>query len=160
MMTVARRALRSTPHRDAHETWLAIVDLLARGRAGDAPAELLAVAGIAASVIADQAPRDAAIIVTCDGPRTRIYCLYDDDAIDGADANEDALGFDPLKGDWRVSLPCVAEDLRWVQDALKKRSTRITARDSSASLSTEESAVAKADAPAPLVLDPKGFLDS
>ena len=22
------------------------------------------------------------------------------------DANEDALGFDPLKGDWRVSLPC------------------------------------------------------
>ena len=80
--------------------------------------ELLAVDGLAASIIADQAPKDAAIVVTCDGPRTRIYCLYDDDAIDGSDANEDALGFDPLKGDWRMSLPCLADDLAWVQAAL------------------------------------------
>ena len=59
------------------------------GPDGAARAELLAVAGIAASIIADQAPRDAAIVVTCDGPRTRIYCLYDEDAIDGAEANEE-----------------------------------------------------------------------
>ena len=101
----------------------------ARAVAGAARTELLAVAGIAASVIADQAPKDAAITVTCDGPRTRIYCLYDEDAIDGTDANEDALGFDPLKGDWRVSLPCSADDLAWVQGALKKHSARITARE-------------------------------
>ena len=60
-------------------------------------------------MIADHGPGDAAIMVTCDGPRTRIYCLYDDDAIDGSDAKEDALGFDPLNGDWRVSLPCPVE---------------------------------------------------
>lgn len=110
MSTVARRTFRSTPHRDAHATWTAIADLLTQGRAG-VRGELMAVAGVAASVIADQAPREAAIIVTCDGPRTRIYCLYDDDAIDGDDANEDTLGFDPLKGDWRISLPCLADDL-------------------------------------------------
>ncbi len=158
MTTVASRTFRSTPHRDAHDSWLAIVALLSRNHTGAANVELLAVAGIAASVIADQAPRDAAIVVTCDGPRTRIYCLYDDHAIDGGDANEDALGFDPLKGDWRVSLPCLADDLAWVQRALKKLSNRITARDSVAYI-TEESAT-KAVTPAALVLDPKGFLGS
>ena len=157
MTTVASRTFRSTPHRDAHNTWLAIVDLLTQRRTGDARAELLAVAGIASSIIADRAPRDAAMVVTCDGPRTRIYCLYDDDAIDGADANEDALGFDPLKGDWRISLPCLADDLAWVHAALKKHSTRITARDSAAFIATEQDE--KAAAPA-LVLDPKGFLGS
>lgn len=156
MITVVRRTFRSTPHRDAHATWTAIVDLLTQGKAASAKAELTAVAGIAASVIADQAPKDAPIVVTCDGPRTRIYCIYDDDAIDGADANEDPFGFDPLKGNWRVSLPCPAEDLAWVQSALKQHSSRITARDRDAPVSTvEPTTAAKAEA---LVLNPKGFL--
>lgn len=156
MTTVASRNFRSTPGRDALGTWTAIVDLLTKGVAGPARDELLAVGGIAASTITDQAPKDAAITVTCDGPRTRIYCLYDDDAIDGADANEDPLGYDPLQGDWRVSLPCLADDLAWVQAALKKHSTRITARDL-------DEAVKDARSPAaaqPLTLNPKGFLGS
>ena len=158
MTTVASRTFRSTPQRDALMTWTSIVELLTQGKAGAARTELLAVAGIAASVIADQAPRGAAIVVTCDGPRTRIYCIYDDDAIDGSNANEDSLGFDPLKGDWCVSLPCLLEDLTWVQGALKQHSSRITARDRDAAVSTEESSNAtKAQA---LVLDPKGFLGS
>ena len=158
MTTVASRTFRSTPQRDALMTWTAIVDLLTQGKTGAARTELLAVAGVAASLIADQAPKDAAIVVTCDGPRTRIYCIYDDDAIDGSEANEDALGFDPLKGDWRVSLPCLADDLAWVQSALKQHSSRITARDREAAVSTEESTnSARAQA---LVLDPKGFLGS
>ena len=156
MSTVASRTFRSNPQRDALQTWTVIVDLLTQGKANAARTELLAVAGVAASVIAEQAPKDAAIVVTCDGPRTRIYCLYDDDAIDGADANEDALGFDPLKGDWRVSLPCPADDLAWVQGALKKHSSRITARDLGAAVSADEStSAAKAQT---LVFDPKGFL--
>jgi len=111
MGTVAKRTIRSTPHRDALQTWAAIVELLTQGKRDAARAELLSVGGIAASVIADQAAKTGAIVVTCDGPRTRIYCLHDDDAIDGSDANEDALGFDPLKGDWAVSLPCHSDDL-------------------------------------------------
>jgi hypothetical protein len=154
--TVASRTFRSNPQRNALQTWTVIVDLLTQGKANAARTELLAVAGVAASVIAEQAPKDAAIVVTCDGPRTRIYCLYDDDAIDGADANEDVLGFDPLKGEWRVSLPCPADDLAWVQGALKKHSGRITARDLGAAVSADEStSAAKAQT---LVFDPKGFL--
>ncbi len=157
MSTVASRTFKSTPQRDAAGTWAAIVDLLTQGKVDAARSELLAVSGIAASVIADQVPKDAAITVTCDGPRTRIYCLYDDDAIDGSDANEDALGFDPLKGDWQVSLPCLADDLAWVQSALKKHSTRITARDLSAAASSADDVAAKSQS---LVFDPKGFLGS
>lgn len=158
MTTVASRIFKSTPERDAARTWTAIVDLLTQGKTDDTRTELLAVAGVAASVIADQAPKDAAITVTCDGPRTRIYCLYDDDAIEGSDANEDALGFDPLKGDWRVSLPCLADDLGWVQNALKKHSFRITARDRDAAVSgPDEAATTKAQT---LVLNTKGFLGS
>ena len=158
MSTVASRTFRSTPERDALQTWTAIVDLLAQGKTGGARTELLAAAGVAASVIVDQAPKDAAIVITCDGPRTRIYCLYDDDAVEGSDANEDPLGFDPLKGDWRVSLPCPTDDLAWAQGALKKCSNRITARDRDAPVTTEGAAsAAKGEA---LVFDPKGFLGS
>lgn len=157
MSTVASRTLRSTPHRNADATWSAVVALLTQGRVGEARTELLAVSGIAASVIADQAPKHAAIVVTCEGPRTRIYCLYDDDAIDGSGANEAPLGFDPLKGDWALSFPCTKDDLAWVRAALKTHSKRITARDLEEAVvtGTEKSAETAA-----LVLDPKGFLGS
>jgi hypothetical protein len=158
MSTVASRTFRSTPQRDALQTWTAIVDLLTQGKTGAARTELLAIAGVAASVIADQAAKDAAIVVTCHGPRTRIYCLYNDDAIEGSDANEDALGFDPLKSDWHVSLPCLSDDLAWVQGALKQHSSRITARDCDAAPWADDGASAtKSQA---LVFDPKGFLGS
>lgn len=158
MSTISSRTFRSTPQRTALQTWTAIVDLLTHGKTGAARTELLSVAGVAASLIADQAPKDVAIVITCDGPRTRVYCLYDDDAVEGSDANEDALGFDPLKGEWRMSLPCPADDLGWVQCALKKHTNRITARDHDAAVSTDDSAnEAKSRA---LVFDPKGFLGS
>ena len=158
MSTVVSRTFRSTPQRDALRTWTVIVDLLTHGKSGEARTELLAVGGVAASVIADQAPSASAIIVTCDGPRTRIYCLYDDAAIEGSDANEDPLAFDPLKGGWRVVLPCPTDDLSWVSGALKQHSKRITARDCNATVTTEDATNAtKAE---PLVFDPKGFLGS
>ena len=158
MSTVASRTVASTPKRGAAETWGVIVDLLTQGRSGPARNELLTVSGVAASIIADQAPKDAPIVITCDGPRTRIYCLYDDDAIEGSDANEDPLGFDPLAGDWQVSLPCLKDDLSWVQGALKKHSVRITAREPDAEVvKAEDAASLQAQA---LVFYPKGFLGS
>lgn len=157
MSTVVSRAFKSTPERDAVRTWTAIVDLLTQGKAGDARTELLSVTGIVSSVIADQTPKNAAITVGCDGPRTRIYCLYDEDAVEGSDVNENILGFDPLNGDWWVSLPCLPDDLAWVQSALKKHSGRITARDLNEAVSSgpDEAATTKSQ---PLVFDPKGFL--
>ncbi len=129
MTTIASRTFRSIPHRDASQTWFAIVELLTQNKDSTARNNLIAVAGVAASIIADQAVKDAPIVITCDGPRTRIYCLYDDNAIEDSDTNEGILGFDPLQGDWHVSLPCTQDDLTWVQASLSKHSSRITARD-------------------------------
>lgn len=46
MTTVVRRTFGSTPHRDAGETWRAIVDLLTQGKTGAKRDELLAVHGV------------------------------------------------------------------------------------------------------------------
>ena len=63
------------------------------------------------------------------GPRIRIYCLFHEDAIDGEGAEESALVSIPTEGDWRMSLPALADDLDWIRKALKAKSSRITARD-------------------------------
>jgi hypothetical protein len=157
MSTVVRRTFASCPARSAHDTWEAIVDLLTKSSGAADRDELLSVSGEASSIISDQAPASAPIVVTADGPRTRVYCLYDDDALDGSDANESPLGFDPLKGDWAVSLPCQAEDLDWVQVALKGKTDRIVARDMSDGMLIADGA---SSATVELVLDPQGFTAS
>lgn len=135
--TVVKRVVRASPHRDSVQTWNFIVDLLTQGKAGAKRDELLSVSGVACSILTDMAPKDAAIVVECKGPRTRIYCLYHEDAIDGSDAKEDALGFDPLEGEWLISLPCPKADLAWVERALKAKSIRITARDMASKLGSD-----------------------
>lgn len=157
MSTVSRRTFAATPARDALSTWSAIVDVLAPGATHSARKELTAVAGIAASIISDRSPKDHAIVATCDGPRTRVYCLFDDDAVDGSDANEAALGYDALNGDWAVSLPCDADELDWVQRALKKHGTRVTARELDAPVAADQDEPATATARLSLVPDLKGL---
>lgn len=157
MTSVASRVFRSTPHRDTIETWEAIVEMLTRGEDSPAKAELLSVTGIASCIIAEHAPADSAIVVTADGPRTRLYCLYDEDAIDGSGAKEDALGYDPLAGNWAVSLPCPKDDLEWVTRALHGKSKRISARDMSSTIEVPENAASKAQ---PFNLDVEAFLKS
>lgn len=156
MATVVRRTFRSSPYREAHETWEAISLLLTKGKNDSAAKELKAVAGIASSVIADYAPQDQPIIVTCNGPRTRIYCTYNEDALGGEEGEESALGFDPLEGDWEISLPCLKDDLTWVQNALKQISTRITARDLDEGI--QENAGEAAAKTAELTVNLDGFL--
>lgn len=154
-MSVIRRAFKSTPARDASETWRVITAFLLRNGDGSARNELEAVAGIASSLIADQAARETPITVICGGPRTRIYCVYDDEAIGGDDVNEESLGFDPLQGEWSISLPCAADDLGWTQRALAQHSKRITARDLS---DKQVEATTGAASTGPLTLDTKEFL--
>lgn len=154
MTTVASRTFRSTPQRDACQTWDAIVKILTQGR--PAHKDLLAASGVASSIIADQAPKSAPIIVTCNGPRTRIYCVYDDDAIESSGGDENPLGFNPLEGEWKISLPCHPEDLSWVQASLAKIGNRITARDLATGLSDDNQASPKIT---PLVLNRERFLN-
>ncbi|WP_286134709.1 hypothetical protein [Methylobacterium sp. Leaf123] len=148
-----RRTIRSTPYRDARETWEAIVNILTAGGAPEARTEMNSVTGIVASVIADQCPQGAPIIATCDGPRTRFYCLYDDDALEADTYNESGLSHDATKGDWRVSIPCQEEDLTWVQTALKEKTSRVTARNQA-----DDAPAEKAEASESLVLNLKGLL--
>ena len=156
MSSVVRRTVRSTPYRDARETWDLIVAILTRDAAADARAEMDAVAGIVASTIADRSPLHVPIAATCDGPQTRFYCLFDDDALESDASNESGVQHDGTNGDWRISIPCQKDDLTWVQAALKEKSSRITARDGAHDASIEKAG--RAEASGGLVLDPKGFL--
>ena len=157
MATVVSRTFRSIPHRSADQTWLAIVDLLAQNNS-TARTELLSISGIAASIIADKSPQDSPIVVLCDGPRTRIYCAYDDDAIEDDNGNENPLGFDPLQGNWSISLPCSEDDLNWVQQALSTITKRITAREQSSSTLSESNEEKSNESKSSLKIDQKGFL--
>lgn len=129
MSTVARR-IRATPERAASDAWQVIVDLIAP-KDGPARRELIGIEGIASSLISTESPKDAPMVVRGKGPRVRFYCLYDDDAISGDDANEAALAECPTDGDWVMSLPADADDLAWVRDALAKKSTRVKVREKS-----------------------------
>lgn len=128
-MTIIARRVVSEPVRLATATWTIIVDLLAPEAEQAARAELLTIKGIASSLIASEAIKDAPIVVYGAGPRVRIYCLYGEDAMTGENANEDKLVTSPVDGNWKMSLPASESDLEWVQAALKEKSTRITARD-------------------------------
>ena len=136
-MTVVARRFLSIPERSASATWDAISQLLAPEPDSAAAAELRSVAGVASSLISREA-MTSPIVVWGAGPRARIYCLYNDDAFEGDDVNESALSFDPTDGEWYMSLPCPAEDLSWVQNALKSKSKRITARDMETALDSDE----------------------
>lgn len=137
MSSVVVRRIIATPARHASETWAKIVNLIAPSQ-GAARTELESVAGIACSLISDEAFKDATAAVRGKGPRVRFYCLYDDDAISGENASEAALATVPTEGDWTMSLPCPSDDLEWVQAALKKKSTRVTARDLSEPVTDDE----------------------
>ena len=126
--TVVVRRVAATPARSAGEAWAVIVGLIASADS-QARRELDGVAGIVMSLIADEAMRGSPIIVRGVGPRVRIYCIYDSEAILGEGVSEAALAVYPTGGEWLMSLPCPREDLVWVQNALATASTRITARD-------------------------------
>lgn len=156
-MTVIARRVAATPARSASAAWKIIVDLISEPGTS-ARAELESVAGVACSLISDETFADAPTVVRGAGPRLKIYCLYDDDAVNAEQVNENALTFNPTEGDWKTSLPCAPEDLDWVQSELKKKSNRITARDKDAAV--EDESEARSAASSALELDREVFLKS
>jgi hypothetical protein len=128
-MTVLSRKIASIPVRSASATWLRIVDLVAPTNA-EARTELLAVTGVAASLVAREAMTTSPVIVAGKGPQLRLYCVHGEEAVEGTHVNEAALPASPAESEgWTVSLPCPKGDLSWVQESLKPISERITARD-------------------------------
>jgi hypothetical protein len=125
-----RRDVASTPVRSASETWTAIIELI---RAEDSVEvdQLERAASVMESLIADEQPSDAPIIIAGHGPRLVVYCSY------GADAMEmgtpvDPLTWNPTAGDaWRLFAPCATADLSWMQRTLGSRAPRLCVYDSS-----------------------------
>jgi len=157
MATVIKRQIRATPQRTAAEAWKVMVELMAPDENSAARQDLSRVAGVVGQTIASEATKTSPIVVFGNGPRVRFYCLYDEDAITGEGANENALSFTAADGDWHMSVPCLAEDLEWVRRELKNRSSRITAREIGENVDDEDS-----DAPQAVnvEVDVKAFLRS
>lgn len=128
MSTVVARKVASTPTRTAAQTWDKIVDILAPDPKSEARKELAKAAGVACASISSEATRDAAIVVWDGGPRVRVYCVFDEDAVTGDGVSEGALPRSATEGDWKMSIPCPPEDVKWSNAKLASVSTRISAR--------------------------------
>ncbi|MEX2376326.1 MAG: hypothetical protein WD942_12205 [Dehalococcoidia bacterium] len=131
-----RRDVASIPARSAQETWRVITDLVAGTDTVD-PEQLDAAASIMESLIADEHPAAVPIVFKGAGPRVVVYCLYDEDAME-AGLDIDPLTANPTAGDWRVTAPCEADDVDWMNVSLKTRAPRIAVHD--VSLPPEEDA--------------------
>lgn len=125
---VVMRQIAATPARSAADAWDVITQLLTQGD-GEVRAELDRVGGIAMAMIASEAPHNSPITISGSGPRLRIYCQYNEDAVLGASTNEEPLSWCPTDGDWQLSLPCLAEDEPWASAELARLSNRVTVRD-------------------------------
>jgi hypothetical protein len=154
-MTVIARVINSVPQRSADDTWTKIVSLLAPAHDSAAHRELISIAGIAGSLIARESMTEP-IIVFGSGPRVRVRCLYNENALTGDGATETALPTDPTAGDWKMSLPCPKEDLTWISNALAKKSSRITAREMGTSVDDEAS---EASTRSPITINKEAFLN-
>ena len=141
MSTVLARRVASTPVRTALQTWEKIVEIIAPDPNSPARAELAKATGVACSSISSEATKEAAIVIWGGGPRVRAYCVFDEDAITQEDINEDALPKSPTDGDWKMSIPCLPEDVKW--SAANLGSGRISARSMDEDV---EDDVAKTDA--------------
>jgi hypothetical protein len=126
------------------ETWDRISALLAPDPKSDARMELAKVAGVAASSISSEGPKNDPIIVHGGGPRAHVYCVYGDDAVTGDGVEEDGFSKSPTEGDWSLSLPVPAEDLDWTQRKLQADSTRVTARAVGTQMKEEKAAATAA----------------
>jgi hypothetical protein len=132
-----------------------IVDLLAPTDC-EARAELHRVGGVASTLIASEAAKNDPVIAYGAGPRVRVFCLYDESAVTGDGANEQHLPSSPTDGDWRVSIPCPEEDMKWVSEALAERSARITARALGQDI--EPAPDSETESANALSVDPEAFL--
>jgi len=122
-----RRDVSSIPHRSASETWQRIIDLVTGRRSQDVQ-QLKDAAGVMGSIITDQHPAARAIMIEGVGPQLRIYCRYGMKAVEEG-GGVDSLTWNPTAGDWTMHVPCDAENIDWVKEALAETSPRINVFD-------------------------------
>lgn len=139
MTALITRRIASTPTRTAAQTWDKIVEILAPDPQSQARQELAKAAGVACASISSEAIKDAAITIWGSGPRVRVYGVFDEDSITGDGVNEEALSKSPTEGEWRMSIPCPPEDVKWSNGKLAAVSSRISARSHEDDIPGDES---------------------
>jgi hypothetical protein len=107
-MTTVARHIRATPVRTSTETWSLILDLVTEAE-DDIRAELKEAGNAASMLIAEEHTKADPIILSGCGPQVRIYTLHGTVAIDGANANEQALTINPTD-EWQLYLPASGTD--------------------------------------------------
>ncbi|MDZ7637868.1 MAG: hypothetical protein U5J83_06400 [Bryobacterales bacterium] len=114
---IVRRVV-STPVRSASDTWTAICALLAPDPTSPARRELNRMSGLACAAISSEALQQDPLELQSQGLTVRIYCLHGEDAImtPGYDLHE--FAWCPTEAEWRMSIPCEASDLRWLNREL------------------------------------------
>lgn len=127
MTPVLVRRVAATPVRTASQTWARIVEIVAPDPSSAARQALAKAAGVACASISSEVTKDAPIVIWGEGPRVRLYCVFDEEAITQEGVNEDALP-KPIHGEWRMSIPCLPDDVKWSSANLAAVSNRIRAR--------------------------------
>lgn len=122
-----RRDVSSIPFRSAGETWQRIIDLIGGPESVDLQ-QLNNAAGVMGSIITDEHPAIRAIMIEGVGPQLRIYCRYGMKAVEEGGA-VDSITWNPTAGDWKMHVPCDAENIDWVKASLSKSSPRIKVFD-------------------------------
>jgi len=155
-MTLVSRRIASNPKRTSSETWDRIVDLISE-TGSEARSILNRVQGLAASIIAEETPKEFPIVVAGSGPRLRVYCVYGGDAILGEDCDEDQLTWNPTDGSWHMYIPCLHDDYESVSPSLHSHSTRISAYDITEGIPEEPQRSEQRTKGFPLSVDLEGF---
>jgi hypothetical protein len=122
-----RRDVSSIPIRSAGETWQNIIDLVSGPGSVDVE-QLRDAAGVMGSIITDEHPAERAIVMEGVGPQLRLYCRYGMSAVEEGTA-VDSLTWNPTAGDWKMHVPCDAENIGWVKSSLSASSPRIKVFD-------------------------------
>jgi hypothetical protein len=91
MTPVLVRRVAATPVRTASQTWARIVEIVAPDPSSAARQALAKAAGVACASISSEVTKDAPIVIWGEGPRVRLYCVFDEEAITQEGVNEDAL---------------------------------------------------------------------
>ena len=141
---IVRRDISSIPFCSANETWQRIVELVTGPDSKDVQ-QLRDATGVLASIITDEHPASRAIQFEGVGAQLRIYCRYGMKAVENG-GKVDPLTWNPTAGDWALWVPCDAENIEWVKDALLETSPRIKVFDVVSGERSEDEGAEKATA--------------
>lgn len=117
-----RRDIASIPQRSAEETWDEYKKLVT-GKDSVDVGQFDAAASVMTMLITDESFRDEPITLTGVSHRLVVFLLHGHDALE-AGSSIDKLGWNPTAGDWKLLVPCPADQYDWVTSTLATRAPR------------------------------------